>query len=113
MMVAILLWHGTDWCDIQLHAPAGMPLRCVCHSNDIMGVNLWIPTDASGQNWQAVSRSITIYMSATTVYRNGTVCVKSYSGANADLTPNRINCTQTVATTRWVWCLATMYAVAN
>ena len=53
-----------------------MTCRCCCCSSDIMGVNLYVTSYGSAP-WIVSNSNYTIYISTTSVFRNGTLCVNN------------------------------------
>lgn len=65
--------------------------------SDIYGFTYYVDSTLT-----AGARNISIYLSPTTSFFNGTVCVANTSLASSGTTPNRINCTNTIANARYV-----------
>lgn len=57
-----------------------------------MGVRLYIVPVAAGVPWSVAYTNFTVYISTTTVWRNGTVCVSSFTPTAFAPSPNNISC---------------------
>ena len=74
---------------------------CPC-SNDIVGLQIYIASGASPVDNTANSRNLTIYISPTTVYRNGSLCVANYTTTRTDAVPNNVTCAVTLSNAKFV-----------
>lgn len=70
-------------------------------SNDIIGLQLYIPTGTVPVDWNANSRNLSAYVSPTSVYRNGSLCVSAYSPTANGPVPNNVTC-PTLSNARYV-----------
>lgn len=87
----------------DLRPPLSAPVS-TCHpcSNDIVSLQIYIASGASPVDNTANSRNLTIYISPTTVYRNGSLCVANYTTSRTDAVPNNVTCAVTLSNAKFV-----------
>lgn len=74
----------------RLHAPC---------SNDIVGLQIYV---GSAQTQVDNSRNLTIYISPTSEYRKGALCVANYNATATDAVPNNVTCAVTLSNAKYV-----------
>lgn len=58
-------------------------------SSDIVGLNVYF---SSSSTWKASATNISLYISATPVWRNGTLCADNFTPTQFDFSANFIAC---------------------
>lgn len=71
-------------------------------SDDIFGLDIYVSGLTTPVNGVLNSRNLSIYISPTSVYRNGSLCVSNYNATNSAAVANRILCGFTLANARYV-----------